>query len=76
MVLPVRTDFPVEAPDALTCLVVLPAVVDLPRFLPVVEVCFVVLPGSSGARFAHLLACAAVGFASGGGCKNLWGGKK
>lgn len=44
MVLPVRTDFPVEAPDALTCLVVLPAVVDLPRFLPVVEVCFVVLP--------------------------------
>lgn len=44
VVLPVRTDFPVDAPDALTCFVVLPVVVDFPRFLPVVEVCFVVLP--------------------------------
>lgn len=39
-----RTDLPVEAPEAFTCLVVLPDVVDLPKFLPEVEVCLVVLP--------------------------------
>ena len=44
MVLPLRTDLPIDAPEAFTCLVVLPVVVDRPKLLPVGEVCLVLLP--------------------------------